>query len=57
MGGAGKGLEQSRVDTRNAKSYALAFAVNPRGADHCMETFAEFGMGQESRDVIKKITG
>lgn len=53
-----KGLEQSRVDTRNAKSYALAFAVNPRGADHLhTETFAEFGMGQESRDVIKKITG
>ncbi|NLC62569.1 MAG: hypothetical protein GX759_00600 [Thermoanaerobacterales bacterium] len=53
-----KGLEQSRVDTRNAKSYALAFAVNPRGADHLhTETFAEFGMGQEARDVIKKITG
>ncbi|GAG86265.1 unnamed protein product, partial [marine sediment metagenome] len=28
----GKGLEQSGVDTRVAKGYALAFAVNPRGA-------------------------
>lgn len=53
-----KGLEQSRVDTRSAKSYALAFAVNPRGADHLFtETFAEFGMGPEAREVIKKITG
>ncbi|MGI9950751.1 aldehyde ferredoxin oxidoreductase family protein [Moorellaceae bacterium AZ2] len=53
-----KGLEHSRVDTRNAKSYALAFAVNPRGADHLMtETFAEFGMSPEAREVIRKITG
>jgi aldehyde:ferredoxin oxidoreductase len=53
-----KGLEQSAVDTRAAKSYALAFAVNPRGPDHLMtETFAEFGFTQESRDVIQKITG
>ena len=53
-----KGLEQSRVDTRSAKSYALAFAVNPRGPDHLMtETFAEFGMGPEARALIKKITG
>lgn len=53
-----KGLEQSRVDTRSAKSYALAFAVNPRGADHLhTETFAEFGMGPEARELIKKITG
>jgi aldehyde:ferredoxin oxidoreductase len=36
-----KGLEQSAVDTRVAKSYALAFAVNPRGPDHLMtETYA-----------------
>lgn len=54
----GKGLEQSRVDTRSAKAYALAFAVNPRGADHLhTETFAEFGMGPDAREVIKKITG
>ncbi len=53
-----KGLEQSRVDTRSAKSYALAFAVNPRGADHLhTETFAEFGLSPESRDLIKQITG
>jgi aldehyde:ferredoxin oxidoreductase len=53
-----KGLEQSRVDTRSAKSYALAFAVNPRGADHLhTETFAEFGLSPEARAVIKKITG
>jgi aldehyde:ferredoxin oxidoreductase len=53
-----KGLEQSRVDTRSAKSYALAFAVNPRGADHLhTETFAEFGMSPEARELIKQITG
>jgi aldehyde:ferredoxin oxidoreductase len=53
-----KGMEQSAVDTRMAKSYALAFAVNPRGPDHLMtETFAEFGLSKEARDVIKKITG
>ncbi len=53
-----KGLEQSAVDTRMAKSYALAFAVNPRGPDHLMtETFAEFGLSKEARKVIKKITG
>lgn len=28
------GLEQSRVETRIKKAYALAFAVNPRGPDH-----------------------
>jgi aldehyde:ferredoxin oxidoreductase len=53
-----KGLEQSAVDTRAAKSYALAFAVNPRGPDHLMtETYAEFGFTQESLDVIREITG
>ncbi|MFB0536115.1 MAG: aldehyde ferredoxin oxidoreductase family protein [Anaerolineae bacterium] len=53
-----KGLEQSAVDTRAAKSYALAFAVNPRGPDHLMtETYAEFGFTEEARDVIRKITG
>lgn len=54
----GKGLEQSRVDTRSAKAYALAFAVNPRGADHLhTETFADFGMSPEGRALIEKITG
>lgn len=53
-----KGLEQSAVDTRMAKSYALAFAVNPRGPDHLMtETFAEFGLSKEARKLIKEITG
>jgi aldehyde:ferredoxin oxidoreductase len=53
-----KGLEQSRVETRSAFSYALAFAVNPRGPDHLMtETLAEFGMSPEMVGVIEKITG
>ncbi len=53
-----KGLEQSRVETRHALSYALAFMVNPRGPDHLMtETLAEFGLSPEMRDLIEKITG
>ena len=53
-----KGLEQSRVDTRAAKAYALAFAVNPRGPDHLhTETFAEFGLSPDAQALIKKITG
>jgi len=53
-----KGLEQSAVDTRAAKSYALAFAVNPRGPDHLMtETYAEFGFTEEARAVIREVTG
>ena len=53
-----KGLEQSRVETRSAFSYALAFAVNPRGPDHLMtETLAEFGLSPEMVDVIASITG
>ena len=53
-----KGLEQSNVETRSAKAYSLAFAVNPRGNDHLMtETFAEFGASPESIDLIEKITG
>jgi len=53
-----KGLEQSAVDTRVAKSYALAFAVNPRGPDHLMtETYAEFGVTPEARQLIKKLCG
>jgi len=52
-----KGLEQSRVDTRVAKSYALAFAVNPRGPDHLhTETFAELGLSEEGRQLVKKLT-
>jgi aldehyde:ferredoxin oxidoreductase len=53
-----KGIEQSRVETRSAKSYALAFAVNPRSPDHLnTETYAEFGATAEARALIKKITG
>ncbi len=53
-----KGLEQSRVETRSAYGYALAFAVSPRGPDHLMtETVAEFGFGPEAIEVIKGITG
>jgi len=53
-----KGLEHSRVDTRVAKAYALAFAVNPRGPDHLhTETFAEFGASPEAVELIEKITG
>jgi aldehyde:ferredoxin oxidoreductase len=54
----GKGLEQSRVDTRTSKAYALAFAVNPRGCDHLhTEPAAEYGSTPEAVAVIKKITG
>jgi len=53
-----KGLEQSAIDTRMAKGYALAFAVNPRGPDHLMtEPIAESGPTEEARHLIGKITG
>lgn len=53
-----KGLEMSNVETRSAKAYALAFAVNPRGNDHLMtETFAEFGSSPEAVAVVEKVTG
>lgn len=55
-----RGLEQSRVELRGAYSYALAFALNPRGPDHLTtETIAEFGEGftKEAPGIIKKITG
>jgi len=53
-----KGLEQSRVETRAAFGYALAFAVNPRGPDHLhSETIAEFGTRPGGRLLIQKITG
>ena len=53
-----KGLEQSRVETRNAKAYALAFATNPRGPDHLYgQPMAEFGFSPEARALVKKLTG
>ncbi len=53
-----KGLEQSRVETRSANAYALAFAVNPRGPDHLhAQPLAEWGMNPRAKDLIKKIAG
>jgi len=53
-----KGLEQSACDTRVAKGYALAFALNPRGPDHLTtQIMAEFGMSDEAKALIKNITG
>jgi aldehyde:ferredoxin oxidoreductase len=52
------GLEQSRVETRSAFSYALAFAVSSRGPDHLnTEPLAEFGGSVEARALIGRITG
>ena len=52
------GLEQSRVETRSAFSYALAFAISSRGPDHLnTECLAEFGGSEEARALIKRITG
>jgi len=52
------GLEQSRVDTRVAKAYALAFAVNPRGPDHLhAQPMAEFGRYPEARRLVEKLLG
>jgi aldehyde:ferredoxin oxidoreductase len=53
-----RGLEQSRVETRGAMGYALAFAMNPRGPDHLhTECLAEFGMTPEMKGIIEQITG
>jgi len=53
-----KGLEQSRVDTRSSKAYALAFAVNPRGPDHLhAQPLAEWGENELAVKVIQKLTG
>lgn len=53
-----KGLEQSGVETRMAKAYALAFATNPRGPDHLYgQPMAEFGFSPEARALVKQLTG
>jgi aldehyde:ferredoxin oxidoreductase len=53
-----RGLEHSRVETRIARAYALAFALNPRGPDHLhTETFAEFGFTEDARKLVKRLTG
>jgi len=50
------GLEQSRVDTRVAKAYALAFAVNPRGPDHLhAQPITEFAFFPEAAELFRKI--
>lgn len=53
-----KGLEHAGCDTRVAKGYALAFALNPRGPDHLTtQIMAEFGMSEDARKLIKNIAG
>jgi len=53
-----RGLEHSNVETRGAYSYALAFAVNPRGPDHLhSECLAEFGGTPEGIQLIERVTG
>ncbi|HHT70011.1 MAG TPA: aldehyde ferredoxin oxidoreductase family protein [Firmicutes bacterium] len=53
-----RGLEQSRVETRSAFAYALAFAVSSRGPDHLnTECLAEFGGAPEAIQLIERITG
>ena len=53
-----RGLEQSCVDTRASKAYALAFVVNPRGPDHLhAQPMAEMGRHAGAIDLIAKITG
>jgi len=53
-----KGLEQSEADVRARFSYALAFAVNPRGPDHLMsEVLMEAGYTPEVRELAARISG
>lgn len=53
-----RGLEQSCVDTRVSKAYALAFAVNPRGPDHLhAQPMAEHGRHPGAIELIARITG
>jgi len=53
-----KGLEQSKVDVRTIKSYALAFAVNPRGPDHLhTECMAAWGGSGAARGLMERVTG
>ncbi len=53
-----RGLEQSSVDTRVAKAYSLAFAVNPRGPDHLhAQPMAEFGRHTGAIELVARITG
>jgi aldehyde:ferredoxin oxidoreductase len=52
------GLEQSRVDTRVAKAYGLAFAVNPRGPDHLhAQPMTEFARFPEAVELFRQLLG
>ena len=53
-----RGLEQSRVDVRWLKAYALSFAVNPRGPDHLhAQPNAEVGFFPAWNELIARLTG
>jgi len=53
-----KGLEQSEADVRARFSYALAFAVNPRGPDHLTsEVLMEAGYTPEVRELAARVSG
>jgi len=52
------GLEQSRVETRIKKAYALAFAVNPRGPDHLTaEPMLPEFTTPGARDLMEQLCG
>jgi aldehyde:ferredoxin oxidoreductase len=53
-----KGLELTRSELRTSKGYALAYAVNPRGADHLhAPPIAEWGGRPQLIRLIEEITG
>jgi aldehyde:ferredoxin oxidoreductase len=53
-----KGLQQSRVETRSAKGYALAFPVNPRDSDNLhAQPIAEMGFRLALIALIQRIAG
>jgi len=53
-----RGLEQTKVELRGAKGYALSFAVNPRGPDHLhAQVLTEFGGTPEAVAKGIEITG
>lgn len=52
------GLEQTGIDVRGSMSYALAFALNPRGPDHLTtECLAEFAYTPEVRQLAIEVSG
>lgn len=53
-----KGMEQSRIETRAAKAYALSFAVNPRGPDHLHTCpYMEWGSSSYFVSLVEELTG